>query len=175
MQQQIIRLCYRKIIDANATLAWDKYVFDSSYAEFLMQSQLYNQEKKYTSFADILLHVPNAEKLHFLVSAAITGYLQQLNGKIPDILDNLGRRFLSFKNYRFEIINSDIKKKEQHQVAINFFSEPLLWHNTIGNYLLVSEENAASTNDGNLTNVLQLQSFLSIYSIKEKHYDTTTN
>ncbi len=95
MAKGIIRLCYRKIIDASSQKMWDKYVFESSYTEFLMQSQLYNQEKKYNSFAELLINVPDAEKLHFLVSAAIGGYMQQLNGIVPDIIDNLGKHFLA--------------------------------------------------------------------------------
>ena len=168
MPKKIIRLCYRKIIDASSQQAWDKYVFESSYAEFLLQAQFYNQEKKYTSFSELLLYVPNAEKLHFLVSAAIVGYVQQLGDRFPDIPDNLGKYFLSFKNYRFEIINSDSKKKASHQVAISFFSDPLTWHDTINNYLLVSPVDGEKTGDGILTYLLQLQPFLSIYSFKEE-------
>ena len=168
MNKKIIRFCYRKIIDASAQQVWDKYVFESSYTEFMLQYQFYNQEKKYTSFVELILNVKKAEKLHFLVSAAVTGYLQQLDYKIPDILNNLGKHFLVFKNYQFEIINSDIKNKSRHQVAINFFSEPLIWHDTIENYLLVSPVNGEKNNDGVLTNLVQLQPFLSIYSLKEE-------
>lgn len=166
MQKKIIRFAFRKIIDANSPLAWDKYVFESSYAEFLMQSQLYNQEKKYNSFAEILHHVPAAEKLHFLVSAAVTGYVQQLKGIIPGVLDNLGRHFLSFDSYRFEIINSDIKNRSQHKVAINFISQPMTWHYTIGNYMLVSEAGQANTEDGELAHLVEMQPFLNIHSLK---------
>jgi hypothetical protein len=162
----IIRLCYRKVIDASSQNAWDKLVFESTYKEFLMQAQFYNPEKKYTTFSELLQHVAGADKLHFLVSAAIAGYLQQLEGKVPDILNNLGKHFLVFKNYRFEIINSDIKNKAAHQVAINFFSEPLTWYDTIENYLLVSPVNAEKTDDGILTDMVQLQPFLSIHSLK---------
>jgi hypothetical protein len=168
MAKGIIRLCYRKIIDASSQKMWDKYVFESSYAEFLMQSQLYNQEKKYNRYSELLITVPGSEKLHFLVSAAITGYMQQLNGKVPDILNNLGRHFLNFINYQFEIINSDIQNKAAHQVAINFFSEPLIWHDTIDNYLLISATDTEKSEDGILTNLVQLQPFLSIYSIKNE-------
>jgi hypothetical protein len=168
MAKGTIRLCYRKIIDASSQKIWDKYVFESSYAEFLMQSQLYNQVKKYNSFAELLINVPGSEKLHFLVSAAIGGYMQQLNGIVPDILDSLGKHFLSFSNYRFEIINSDIQNKAAHQVAINFFSEPLVWHDTIDNYLLISTLGAEKNEDGVLTHLVQLQPFLSIYSIKNE-------
>ncbi len=166
MTKKIIRLCYRKVIDASSQKTWDKYVFESTYTEFLMQAQLYNLEKKYTTFGELVQNVPGAEKLHFLVSAAIVGYLQQLDGKVPDILNNLGKHFLEFKNYRFEIINSHIKNKASHQVAINFFSEPLIWHDTIENYLLVSPVNGEKNDDGVLTDMVQLQPFLSIYSLK---------
>ena len=168
MHKKIIRLCYRKIIDAGSQQVWDKYVFEGSYTEFLLQSQFYNQEKKYTNFSELLLNVKGADKLHFLVSAAVTGYLQQLGGKIPDIADNLGKQFLVFKNYRFEIIESDIKKKAAHRVAVNFFSESLCWHDTINNSLLVSPANDEQTTDGILTHLLPLQPFLSIYSLKEE-------
>ena len=166
MTKEIIRLCYRKVIDASSSKKWDKYVFESTYAEFLMQAQLYNQEKKYSNFGEIIQNVPGADKLHFLVSGAMVGYLQQLDGIGPDILNNLGKHFLRFTDYRFEIINSDIKNKASHQVAINFFSESMIWHDTIENYLLVSPVNAEKKDDGILTDLLQLQSFQSIYSIK---------
>jgi hypothetical protein len=168
MAKKIIRLCYRKVIGASSQKTWDKYVFDSTYTEFLMQSQYYNQEKKYSSFGELIQNVPGTEKLHFLVSAAIVGYLKQLDGVIPDILNNLGKHFLKFTGYRFEIINSDIQNKTNHQVAINFFSEPLAWHDTVGGYLLVSPLNGEKNEDGILTDLVQLQSFLSIYSLKEE-------
>ena len=164
--RRTIRFCYRKIIDASSEKLWDKYVFESSYSEFLMQSQLYNQEKKYNTFAELLSNMPGAEKLHFLVSAAIVGYLKQLDSKVPDILNNLGKQFLEFKNYRFEIINSDIKNKSNHQVAINFFSESLIWHDTIDNHMLVSACNGEINEDGVITELVQLRPFLSIYSLK---------
>ncbi len=166
MEQRIIRFCYRKIIDSSSQKIWDKYVFDSTYTEFLLQAQFYNQQKKYTTFGELIQHVPNAEKLHFLVSASITGYLRQLNETVPDIVNNLGRQFLSFKNYNFEIINSDIKNKNDHRVAINFFSEPLLWHDTIGDYLLVSDSKKDINENGRNTDMVKMQPFLSIYSLK---------
>lgn len=164
---KIIRFCYRKIIDASSAGTWEKLVFDSSYSEFLMQAQFYNHEKKYRTFSELLSQVPGAEKLHFLVSASVTGYVQQLNGKMPDITDNLRRKFLSFKNFRFELIRSDINDKSTHQVAISFFSEPMNWHETIGEYLLVSPHTEEKNEQEMLTHLVQLQPFFSIYSIQE--------
>ncbi|MGM9477688.1 hypothetical protein ACS5PU_14745 [Pedobacter sp. GSP4] len=166
MSKKVIVLCYRKIIDATDNNPWSKFVHEDSFAEFKMQSQLYNQEQQFTTFAEILLHVPDAEKLHFLVSAAITGYLRQLNGIIPDILDNLGRRFLTFEHFKFELINSDIKDVQQHKIAINFFSKPLVWHETIGNQLLISQFKETQ-GDEVYTNLFEMQPFVSIHSIKQ--------
>ena len=167
MSKKIIRFCYRKIIDVNAQKAWDKYVFDSSYTELLMQFQLYNTEKKYTMFRDLTGNVPAAGTLHFLVSASITGYIQQLDGYIPDIANNLGKSFLRFTGYRFEIIDSDIKNKSKHVIAVNFFSEEIVWHDTIDNLLLVSLLSDETTAADQLTHLIQLQPFFSIYSFKE--------
>ena len=173
MQKAIIRLCYRKVIDINSTKPWDKFVFDDTYTEFLLQSQLYNQEKKYASFSDIITHVPAAEKLHFLVSAAAIGYLQQLHGKMPDLLNNLGRLFLPFTHYRFEIINSSTKDKTKHQVAINFFTGDLVWHDTINNQLLLSIPGNME-NGEILTELFTLLPFVSIYSLKTPEQHGTT-
>jgi hypothetical protein len=163
MPKRIIQLCYRKIIDISATGIWEQLVFNDTYTEFLLQAQNYNQEKKHHSFAQLLHEVPGAERLHFLVSAACVEYLQQLNERIPDIYNILGNKFLNFKSFRFEIINSDINNRNAHQVAINFYSEPIIWHDTIGNYLLISEKDAAQPE---LTDLVQLVPFLSINSLR---------
>ena len=172
MYKGIIRLCYRKVIDVHSVKSWDKLVFNDTYTEFLLQSQYYNQERKYTAFSDLITHVPAAEKLHFLVSAAVIGYLQQLQGRVPDLLNSLGRLFLPFNNYRFEIINSDIKDKTKHQVAINFFTDPLVWHDTINNQLLLSIPDNME-NGEQLTELFTLPPFVSIYSIKPAEHGTT--
>ena len=165
MKTYLIRLCYRKVIDVRSTRAWDKLVFEDTYGEFLLQSQLYNQGKNYTSFSNLVTHVPAAEKLHFLVSAAVIGYLQQLQGKVPDLVNNLDRLFLPFNNYRFEIINSDIRDKTKHQVAIHFFTDHLIWHDTISNQLLLSIPGNME-NGELLTELFTIPPFVNIYSIK---------
>jgi hypothetical protein len=168
MSKRITRFCYRKIIDASSEKVWDKLVFESSYKEFQMQSQFYNQEKKYNNFSELLNNVQGADKLHFLVSSSVVGYLKQLKGIVPDILDNLDKHFLKFNNYRFEIIDSDIKNKAAHHIAINFYSDPMTWHDTIGDHLLLSALNEEKIDDGLLTHLLKLQPFISIYSLKEE-------
>ena len=167
MQKRIITLCYRKVIRPGATLPWDKMVHEDSHMEFKMQAQNFSAGTNYTSYAELARNFPNAQKLAGMVTPAISGYVQQLNNIIPDILNTLGRRFLQFNEYRFEIINSDINDIDKHNVAINFFSGPLLWHDTVDNNLLVSVHDDNNTiGDEVLTNLFPLQPYLNIHSIK---------
>lgn len=165
MLKGIIRLCYRKVIDVHSPKPWERLIFTDTYAEFLLQAQTFNTEKKYTGFGELVAHVPGADQLHFLVSAAATGYLQQLNNKIPDLTNNLGKLFLPFNQFRFEIINSDVLDKTKHQVAINFYSEPLNWHDTIGSQLLLSVP-GNQENDVWLTDLFTIPPFVSIHSLQ---------
>jgi len=164
MPDRTITLCYRKIIDSSAVKPWEKMVFEDTYAEFRLQAQYYNQEQKYRSYGELLQHVPGADKLPFLVSAAMRGYLQQLKDIVPDIVDNLGRHFLPFSKFQFELINSDLLDKARHQIGINFYSEPLRWHDTLGAYLLVSLQPQVASDV--LTHLVALQPYLAIYSLQ---------
>ena len=163
MADRLITLCYRKIIDSTATKPWDKLVFEDSYREFSLQAQYFNQEKKYRSFGELLHYSPGAEQLHFLVSGAVRGYLQQLNNLVPDVANNIGRLFLKFDKFQFELINSDLFDKAKHQVAISFYSELLVWHATIGEYLLVAPPQPEP--GAVLTHLFRLQPYLTIHSL----------
>jgi hypothetical protein len=168
MKKSTIKLCYRKIIDSSAVKPWDKFVLEDSYAEFKLQVQNFAQVKQYPSFAELVYQVPEAKKINQMVGPALTGYIQQLNEVVPDILNNLGRRFIKFKTYRFEIINSHFDQPEKHQVAISFFSEPMIWYGTIDNYLLLAP--VGQETGEVLTHMMQLQPYLSIYSITEMEW-----
>jgi len=175
MEKAIIRLLYRKVITAASQEPWEKLVLEDTYKEFLMQMQTINPDKKYFTFGELIHHVPGAGKLHFLVSASVIGYLKQLNGKVPDIINNAGKKFLPFKGYQFEIINSDIRDISKHQIGINFISEPLTWYDTIDNQLLVSVNAGVQDEHGEiLTEMFSMQPYLSIYSLKKKSADDTT-
>lgn len=169
MHDRIVRLCYRKIIDATAQKPWDKLVWEDTYKELLMQAQLYNKDKKYRLYSDLLHHVQSAEKLPFLVSTAVVGYLKQLNETMPDVTNVLGKIFLPFANYKFEIIESDIANQAVHKVAVSFISKPIAWHDTINGALLISLNGNKDANDNALlTEMVTLQSFLSIFSLKKE-------
>lgn len=166
MPDHTITLCYRKLIDASATRLWDKLVFADTYREFCLQAQYFNQEKRYRSLAELLQHAPGAAQLPFLVSGAVRGALQQLNGWVPDVVDNLGRHFLKFTQFQFELLASDVLDQARHQVAINFYAEPLVWHDTVGPYLLVSDPTATPAAGEISTRLFQIQPYLAIHSLR---------
>lgn len=163
MEARKIVFCYRKVIDVYSGQLWEKMIFEDSYLEFKMQFQYFNAEHNYKTFAELAQHTAHAERLQFLISPSIMGYIQQLNGVIPDMLNTLGRRFLAFRNFRFELINSDVRDNTVHQIAVSFYSEPVFWHETIGQFLLLSDQ---PLSDGTIeTNLYQIQPFVSIHSI----------
>jgi hypothetical protein len=174
MLSRTITLAYRKVIEAGSPKPWDKLVLADSYRELRMQAQFYNQGGQYRTFGELLHYVPGAEKLHFLVGSSLGGYVQQLNGLVPDIVNNVGRYFLKFTRYQFELINSDLHDHSKHQVAINFYSEPLYWHDTIAPYLLVSDAKAPAQASGEvLTHLFQLQPYLTIHSLHQAEPTTS--
>jgi len=165
---RIITLSYRKIIDISADKQWDKFVFEDSYMEFKMQAQNFSAGTAFTSYGEILRNVPDGQRLTGLITPAVSGYVQQLNGVVPDVLNNSGRRFLKFNRFQLEIINSDIHLKERHQIAINFFTVPQIWHDTIGDLMLVSEfAGTYQSEDEIYTYLLRMQPYLNIHSVKD--------
>lgn len=170
MQKRVIVLCYRKIIDIKSVKQWDKLVFESTYLEFKMQAQNFSHGTAYTSYAELLRNVPDARRLTGMITPSVTGYIQQLGSIMPDILNNIGRRFLTFNKFQLEIINSDIHDKNKHQIAVNFYSAPLIWHDTINSYLLISdpesENQLSAENDSISTNLMQLQPYVNISSLQ---------
>lgn len=161
---KMIRLCYRKIIDAESRKAWDKAVFDDTHMEFYMQAQRMDPDGKYPTFQELSEHIPRADQLHYLTSTAAMGYIQQLGDVIPDIANAYGKLCLPFKNFRFEIIQSHIENKSHHRVAIWFYSEPLIWLETVGERLLVSYQTTDDVSNGKEleTDMILLIPFLSI-------------
>lgn len=161
-----IKFCYRKIIDIQAATAWERLVFEDTYKEFCMQFQFYNTDEKYHSFSQLLHEDARAKKMHFLTSTAAAGYITQLNNIIPDVKNVLGKTFLPFQQFDFEIIESHIKEKAKHRVAISFYSEAVTWLQTIGTHLIITMQQEKENDEAQLTETLALQPFLSIYSIK---------
>ncbi|PTS93570.1 hypothetical protein DBR11_25150 [Pedobacter sp. HMWF019] len=161
-----IVLCYRKVIDANTLQAWEQMVYEDSYTEFKLQFQNLDKNHEYHTYAELLRNLPNAEQLNFLISPSIVGYLRQLQERIPDVVNILGKHFLNFKQFRFELINSDIRTISKHKIAVSFYSEPMIWLDTIGNHLLLAERGQAE-DQPILTHLFPLQPFVNIHSLQQ--------
>lgn len=134
----LIRLCYTKVIDKDCETAWDKNVFHATHQEFYMQAQQFDQQKRYSTFREMLAHIPKADQMHYLVSTAAKGYLLQLNNLVPDVTNAAGKRCVSFRNFKFEILDSHVTDKNQHRIAISFYSEPLLCVGALESRLIIS-------------------------------------
>lgn len=162
-----IRFRYRKILDNNSKNSWDRMVWEDSFMELKMQFQLFDQENKYFSFGALLRENPTAERLHFLVGGSVMGYVEQLGGIMPDIIDNVGLHFMPIQECRFEIINSDRRNIEKHQVAFNLFSPSMFWHDTIGgDKLLVSNLGQNELTNSYDSHLFGLRPYLTIDQIK---------
>lgn len=134
-----IRLAYRIVIDQSSTLLWDRYVFEDTFKEYLLQHQLYNsKETPLSTFRELLAENEKAEKLHYLVGLAANTYVQQLKGKLHRVPDILGNNFFPFAHYQLDIVNTDIRDSSKHKIGITFFSPMLTLVDTVNKCYLVS-------------------------------------
>lgn len=143
MAKAQIRLAFRLIITKDSQSRWEQYVWDSTYQEFLMQSQLYiDDANPWITFKQLVSSNEKAEQLHFFVSMAAHPYLLQWKGLIYPMPDVLGNNYLPFQNYRLDIIDSSVKDKNAHEIGIAFYSPLLTLVDIIeGHYLVSTNEN----------------------------------
>lgn len=163
----LIRLSYRKVIDATAQQVWDRLVFDDAWQEFYMQAQSFNSTGSYQYFWELLANVPNADTLHYLTSRAVMGYLQQLNDRIPDITNAQQQAGLPFTQFKFEILAAQLAQKDTFRIAIFFYSDVLTWIDTLGDRLLIAhgdQQAAIQQGQAITTDLIPLQPELSIWS-----------
>jgi hypothetical protein len=165
MQKGLVKLAYRQVINADSKGSFERNVLNTSYEEFFMKSQAYNQEQKFKTFREMVANDVKANSLHYKSGFAIVTLIQQLNNKIPELRDALDKS-LSFEGYMFEIIDSDITNAAAHKVAITYTTGTFTCFGTIGECLILAEgdklHNAATTPAETLT--LKMQSGLSITS-----------
>lgn len=151
-------------------------VFEDTYKEYFMQAQQFDQLKQYNTFRELLEKEPKADRMHNLVSTAAIGYLRQLNGLIPEVTNTSGKLFLPFSNFRFELLQSHIKDKSQHKVVIYFYSDHMVWLDTIDRFMLLANSNqteALEASEEVETELLEIVPNLSISSVKHIHSTVT--
>jgi len=137
MAKALLTIAYRQILDASSQEDFAKGVLYFSYEEFKLKLQTYNPEGRWNTFTELKAADGRANSLHYKTGFAVTGLIQTLHNKIPVLKDTLGRQLL-FETHQFELIESALDNKLQHQVAIHYFTPVLKLHAIIGEYLLLS-------------------------------------
>ncbi len=136
-----IRLALRVVIGQSSASVWEKYVFEDTYREYIMQQQRFNdKEKPVNTYRELLSVNENAKQLDFLTGMAIESYVTQLKGNYYNVTDVLGNTFFSFEGYKLDIINTDITDMSRHKVGVTFFSPELTYLGIINNCYLVSKD-----------------------------------
>lgn len=160
---KIIQFRHTKYINYQSKNAWAKGVFSSTFEEYNMQVQLYQQEGNST-FKELLKENPKTIQLNYKMNMAIKPYIEMMNGILLDIADISGKRFMNFNTFDVKIINSQRNVSEKHFIEVNFFSIPYIWLETIGEQLVIKPLHSEENN----VFVVKLHSGLTITSLEEK-------
>lgn len=166
MKKTKIRLAYRLVIDNTSTFTWDKYVFEDTFKEYLMQNQQFNtKENPKKTFRELLSENEKAVQLHYLVGIAANSYVEQLKCHFHRVADVLGNNYFPFVNYQLDIINTDITDISKHKIGITFYSPLFTYLGVVeGNYLVSKTIDEV---DGFETIMFPVQANLAICYYKE--------
>lgn len=162
-----IRLAYRITIDNASTAIWDKYVFEDTFKEYLMQSQQFNSKANpKNTFRELLTENRKATQLHYLVGLAANSYIAQLEGCFHRVTDVLGSNFFPFINYQLDIINTDSTDESKHKIGITFYSPLVTYLGIIANNYVISKNTEDS--NGLETIMFPVQPHLSICYVEKE-------
>lgn len=167
MKHALIKLAYRQVIDEQSKSNFERNIFYVSCNEFLLKSQTYNMEKKFRSFSEMVNNDGRANSLHYKLSFPVLPFIELLQKKIPLLTGNTGKN-ISFDKWQFELIDSDIKDKALHKVAINYYTDTITVIKTLGEYMLLAMGNKSENlTDIEDTFVLKMQDSLSITKFQQ--------
>ncbi|SDF00269.1 hypothetical protein SAMN05216464_111245 [Mucilaginibacter pineti] len=158
----LIKLAYKQIIDASAQGEFEKRVFHASYQEFLLKMQTYNPDRKFKTFTELKAHDGRANSLHYKLSFAVGHFFEMLNGRIPELKDNLGNQ-LKFEIPQFELMESDIDDRSAHKLAIIYTTGTLNLLNQLAEFMILADGDATDKAAQD-TFIVKMQSNLSIIS-----------
>src|SRR6185369_15449898 len=108
----------KQVIDSTSTGSFEQRIFHDSYNEFLLKSQAYNQEKKFTTFTEIVANDGRANSLHYKLSFAVLHHIDKLNKKIPGLEGEAGLANIAFDVPEFKLLESNIVDSSAHKIAI---------------------------------------------------------
>lgn len=152
-----IKIAVRQVIGAGTPGQFEQDVWRDSYGEYLIQVQTFDREEKYLTWDSLRMTVPKAKiNVQYKTGFAIGLYILGLQNKIPGVSTTLGQ-FITFENYRFEILSSHIHDPAAHTVAITYTTPPLALRGTVGPYLLLGNDAASAD-----TFMIEMQQGMSI-------------
>ena len=161
----IIQLSFRQIISSSDVGEFENAIRRATYNEFLLKSQVYNQENKFTRFTEMVVADGRANSLHYKSGFVIEPWILKFRYQIPHLKDH-GGKSIPFVNYRFELIESSISDFEQHKVAIHYETNPYTWLATLGNAVVLTPVNSKPDGEGFMTSfTLSVGRSLSIIKI----------
>jgi hypothetical protein len=143
----VIQLSFRQIISSSDAGEFENAIRRTSYNEFLLKSQVYNQENKYTRFTEMVVADGRANSLHYKSGFVIEPWILKFKYQIPHLKDH-GGKSIPFINYRFELIESSLSDFEEHKVAIHYETNLYTWLATLGNAIVLSPENGKRDEEG---------------------------
>jgi hypothetical protein len=165
MEKALIKIAYKQVIDASSHGAFEQNVFNYSYNELWLKSQVYNPEGKFKTFTQLKANDGRANSLHYKSGFAIGGFVALLQNKIPIVQGSLGENIL-FSSHKFEVIESDVGDKAMHKIAIHYITGTLSFYGNIGEYMLLAtgDHLSGQRDEAVETFSLKMQDNLSIVS-----------
>ncbi|HLK31003.1 MAG TPA: hypothetical protein VKT28_20665 [Puia sp.] len=164
MAKALIKFAFKHVIDFDSQTEFETDVFNDSYSEFLMQSQIYNPEKKFNTIEKMIANNPKANSLHYKVGFAIGLYVKSLNNIILNLKDSLGITNIPFDKFQFHIISSDVTNKEMHKVAVIYRTDTMTLFDIIGENLVLANGDCTATHEEFASVfILKMQPELSIF------------
>ena len=163
MGKALVKIAYRQVIDSNSTGWFAKRVFDVSFDEFLLEIQPFKPDKL-CMYSEVLKVNARANSLHNKITFAIEDLVRSLNNVIPELNDNLNFEGISFETYHVTLLESDIRDRDAHKVVIIYISNELTLVDTIGDYLILTDDHVPGAKTAHETFTLQLKSGISICS-----------
>ena len=169
MAKALIKMMYKQVIDAATKNVFEKNVLDASYSEFLLKSQTYNMERKFTTFNQMIENDGRANSLHYKTGFVVDGMIRKLKNKIPGLKDSLGTTDILFDKYQFQVLESDITNKEEHKVALIYRTGTMTLIDIIADHLVLDNGDCSTTHEEfTSTFILKMRPELSIFSWKDK-------
>jgi len=169
MSKALIKLAYKQVIDSTSTGSVEQKIFHDSYNEFLLKSQAYNLEKKFTTFTEIVANDGRANSLHYKLSFAVLHHIDKLNKRIPGLQDEAGGANIAFDVPEFKLLESSIVDRSAHKIVIIYTTGFFGLLESFGEYLLLTSTDISTkgSDEPVASFVIKMQPGLSITSYKE--------